>query len=93
MKAERVAEVLARHGVGADAPAAEVIDALRRSGWRVVVDEGVGQTGHRRVTAMAWRTAVSATLGAPYRQTVRAGKPTEGAALAELLAKVLERSA
>ena len=45
------------------------------------------------VTAMAWRTAVSATLDAPYRQTLRAGKPTEGAALAELLAKVLEREA
>ncbi len=64
-----------------------------RGGWRVVVDEGVGQTGQRRVTAMAWRTAVSAALGVPYRQTLRATKPTEGAALAELLAKALERNA
>ena len=93
MKAERVAEVLARHGVPADAGPAALIDALRRDGWRVVVDEGVGQTGQRRVLAMAWRNAVSATLGAPYRQTLRAGKPTEGAALAALLAKALERNA
>ena len=93
MKAERVAEVLARHGVGADAPAGELIAALRRGGWRVVVDEGVGQTGQRRVTATAWRAAASATLGVPYRQSVRAGKPTEAAALADLLAKELERNA
>ena len=93
MTAERVAEVLARHGVPADAGPAALIDALRRDGWRVVVDEGVGQTGHRRVTATAWRTAVSATLGVPYRQTLRAGKPTEGAALAALLAKALEQNA
>ncbi len=93
MTAERVAEVLARHGVAADAGPAALIDALRRDGWRVVVGEGADRTGHRRVTATAWRTAVGVPLGVPYRQTVRAGKPTEGAALADLLAKALERNA
>ena len=44
------------------------------------------------MTAMAWRTAVSATLGVPYRQSLRATKPMEGAALAEVLAKVLEQN-
>ena len=91
MTAERVAEVLARHGVAADAGPAALIDALRRDGWRVVVGEGADHTGHRRATA--WRTAVSAALGVPYRQTLRATKPTEAAALAELLAKALERKA
>ena len=93
MKAERVAEILARHGVGTDAPPGELIDALRGRGWRVVVGEGADRTGHRRVTATAWRTAGSAALGVPYRQTLRATKPTEGAALADLLAKALEQNA
>ena len=93
MTAERVAEVLARHGVPADAGPAALIDALRRDGWRVVVGDSVGQTGQHRGTATAWRTAQDATTDVPYRQLLRAIKPTEAAALADLLAKALEQNA
>ncbi len=93
VKAERVAEVLARHGVAADAGPAALIDALRRNGWRVVVDDGDGQTGQHRATATAWRADPSAPFAVPYRQSLRATKSTEGAALAALLAKALERGA
>ena len=91
MTDERVAEVLARHGVAPDAGPAALIDALRYRGWRVVVGEGTDHVGHRRATAMAWRTVRSGMVAVPYRQTLRATKPTEGAALATLLAKALER--
>ena len=88
MTDERVAEVLARYGVAPDAGPTALIDVLRRRGWRVVVDEGTDQAGRRRVMAMAWRAAVR-----PYRQSLRATKPTEGQALAALVAKALERTA
>ncbi len=71
--------------------AAELIDALRSRGWRVLVDEGTDRAGSRRVTATAWRTLADAATGVPFLATLRATKPTEVAALAELLAKALER--
>ena len=91
MTDERVAEVLARHGVAPDASSGDLIDALRRRGWHAVVGEGADHVGHRRATAMAWRTVRSRMFAAPYRQTLRATKPTEAAALGALLVKALER--
>ncbi len=91
MRTDRVAEILARHGVAVDALVDELLDALRVRGWRVVVEEGTGHTGHRRATATAWRVLPDAATGVPSRRTLRATKPTEAAALAVLLAKALER--
>ncbi len=53
MTDEQIAEVLARLDIRSDAPAGELIDALRRRGRRVVVGEGADHTGHRRAAAMA----------------------------------------
>ena len=91
MNSGQVAAILARHGIGADADPAALVAALGVRGWRFVTEEGRPVSRSPRWHAVAWRTVPGSASGIPFRQTLRAIKPTEAAALAELLAKALER--
>ena len=91
-KAQRVTEVLARPRV-LTREETLLVDALRFRGWRVAVAEESDRAGRPQSRATAWRTDPDATTGVPVRRVCRARKPTATAALAAVLAKVLEREA
>ena len=95
-----VAAVLARHGVPPEADAPTLLAELAARGWEVRVEEPAaadrGRVGWgRRVRALGLRrraeAAAARSPGYGSHDHLQAAGPTEAAALARLLARVLDQ--
>ncbi len=92
VKVADVPAVLARHGIPLDADADTLMNVLVQLGWRVTVEEGrVGSVRRHTVQASRLREVTPPPYHTVPREGARGSGPTPAAALALVLAKVLER--